>query len=75
MSGIERQLQSMVVGETRWVGREDWHVYCFGTKTRGGYDATVKSYKVVTVRRPFEGQPWVTAAEAAKVLSRLGAEK
>lgn len=75
MNSIERQLQSLAVGECRWIGREDWHVYCHGTKTRKGYDASVKSYKVVTPRRAYEAQDWLTATEAAKVLSRLGAEK
>ena len=75
MTSIERQLQSLAVGECRWIGREDWHVYCHGTQTKAGYDASAKVYKVVTVRRAYEAQDWLTAKEAARVLSRLGAEK
>lgn len=74
MTNIERQLQSMAVGECRWIEREDIHAYCFGTWSRSRYDAAVKSYKVVTARRDFDGQAWVSAEEAARVISRLSSQ-
>jgi hypothetical protein len=71
MTSIDKQLQALTVGECRWLIREDIHVYCHGTQTKTGYDPRVKAYKVVTPRRDYDAQDWLTAAEAAAVLSRL----
>jgi hypothetical protein len=39
---------SMSPGECRWVGREDLHVYCWGTSIDGRYDPRVTQFKLWT---------------------------
>ena len=46
----------MEPGECRWVGREDIHVYCMGSRVGGKYDARERVYKVWTA--DSKGSPW-----------------
>jgi hypothetical protein len=46
----------MEAGECRWMGREDMHVYCNGSRVDGKYDASEKVYKLWTAG--CRGSPW-----------------
>jgi hypothetical protein len=68
---VLRSLAGMKPGECRFVGREDVHVYCHGTRVDGKYDAKIKSYRVVTRGRKYDSQDWVGAEAAALVVLQL----
>jgi hypothetical protein len=46
----------MEAGECRWMGREDMHVYCNGSRVDGKYDARERVYKLWT--KGCQGSPW-----------------
>jgi hypothetical protein len=46
----------MEAGECRWMGREDMHVYCMGSRVDGKYDARERVYKLWT--KGCQGSPW-----------------
>jgi hypothetical protein len=46
----------MEAGECRWMGREDMHVYCNGSRVDGKYDSREKVYKLWT--GGCQGSPW-----------------
>jgi len=46
----------MEAGECRWMGREDVHVYCNGSRVDGKYDARERVYKLWT--KGCQGSPW-----------------
>jgi hypothetical protein len=53
----------MTTGECRWVGREEVHVYAFGSQ--------VRAFRVVTVERDYERQAWMGLDEAAALVVAL----
>jgi hypothetical protein len=59
----------MKLGECRWVGQENVHVYCFGSRASGAYDPNVKVFKVVTGPCDvWSHDGWLTADEATKTI-------
>ncbi len=70
-SDVMRSLARMKPGECKFVGRDYVHVYCHGTRVAGKYDASVKSYRVVTRGRPYDTQDWVDADAATLVVLQL----
>lgn len=60
----------MASGECRWIGREDVHAYCMGSRVGGTYDPREKRYRIVTEARDYDGQEWMTLEEAAAVVAK-----
>lgn len=66
------RLATMAPGECRWIGREDLHVYCMGSRIDGRYRPDVRQFKLVTAGRPFASadNAWTTATDVARAIQK-----
>lgn len=59
------QIEALVSGECRWIGREDIHVYCHAPAGRNA------AYCVVCPEAGLDYGTWITAEEAAVIVDRI----
>jgi len=74
MTALEKTLKAMVAGECRWVGRDDLHVYCMGSRVGGDYRTAAKVFRVVTgegTDEEFAALPWLPLPAAVSEINRL----
>jgi len=64
----------MAPGECRWVGREDLHVYCWGTSVDGRYDPRATQFKLWTADSTgsvWDAAGWKSGPAVAREIEAL----
>ena len=69
-------MKQMVPGESRWMGRTDLHVYCFGTWVNCVYRRDLRAWKLWTADleakggSPWDRDGWMTAEQVAQLIKQ-----